>query len=183
MNSKTDIELIKEAQKGDQLAFTALFNRYHKRMFRFVKSIVKNNLDAEDITMRTFEKAFANIGPYVPLFEFRTWLFTIAKNTALDFVYYVQRRPTNVEVATICFSKVEIETPEQILISKQNVEIVERSIQELPFVYRRVIDLREDGFMCKEISDKLGISINTVVGQIRRAKELLNVLLTNKLVS
>jgi RNA polymerase sigma-70 factor (ECF subfamily) len=133
--------------------------------------------------MRTFEKAFFNIGSYVPLFEFRTWLFTIAKNICFDHLRFKKRYPGSVDISELHYLKSTIENPAEILISNQSVEIIESSLKEIPFVFQRVLEMRDEGLQCKEIASKLDVSINTVVGQIRYARKYVSQILDKKLAS
>ena len=93
MKEKTGLkpidELVLLARDGNGLAFTALWDRHIDQLRLFIKGMVKNldDFDVDDICSRSFEKAFRQIGNYDPArSRFTTWLWTIARNTALDFV-------------------------------------------------------------------------------------------------
>jgi RNA polymerase sigma-70 factor (ECF subfamily) len=175
-----DFQLIREAKQGSQQAFTTLFTHYHKRIFNFIRAIIKDTTDTEDLTMLTFEKAFAKITEYEPLFEFQTWLFKIAKNACFDFILYKKRRPINVDITDLHYLESSVQTPEQLLISAQTVSIIEDSIREMPLRHQRIIDLRDQGLLCRQIAELLNISISTVVGQIRYARLWLNRMLIKR---
>jgi RNA polymerase sigma factor (sigma-70 family) len=178
-----DIELIKRARKGDERAFSELFDFYFNKVYYYIFMFVKDNIESEDLTMITIEKAFKNLNKYTPFFEFKTWLFKIAKNTTLDCIRYSGRRIITTEITNTCFLKEYIENPERILISKQTTEIIESSLKEIPFVFQRVLEMRDEGLQCKEIASKLDVSINTVVGQIRYARKYVSQILDKKLAS
>ena len=87
-------ELIILAQRGNGLAFTALWDRHIEQLRSYIKARFKNIDDyvADDICSRSFEKAFRQIQHYDQYkSRFLTWLCTIAKNTALDTIEQEQR--------------------------------------------------------------------------------------------
>jgi RNA polymerase sigma-70 factor (ECF subfamily) len=175
-----DFQLIQAAKQGSQQAFTTLFTRYYRRIFNFIHTIIRDTTDVEDLTIVTFEKAFAKIAEYEPLCEFQSWLFKIAKHTCFDFIAYQKRRPANVDISDFRYLESAVQTPEQQLISTQTVYIIEDSIREMPFMHQRIIDMRDHGLLCRQIAKKLNVSISTVVGQIRYARLYLSKILTKK---
>jgi RNA polymerase sigma-70 factor (ECF subfamily) len=65
--------------------FRELYRRHAKPIYRFVRYRVNSNEDAQDIVSDTFVKALRNIHAYNPRYAFSTWLYTIARNTIIDF--------------------------------------------------------------------------------------------------
>ena len=76
-----DFELVQNALKGDEKAFTRLLSRYRDAIFFMLLKMVNNKNDAEDLTLEAFGKAFRNLHQYSPTYAFSTWLFKIASNT------------------------------------------------------------------------------------------------------
>src|SRR5690554_7704506 len=83
---KYDYELVKRAVDGDQKAFAELMERYRDAIFFMLLKMVKNQDDADDLTIEAFGKAFNRIQQYQPTYAFSTWLFKIASNNAIDFI-------------------------------------------------------------------------------------------------
>jgi RNA polymerase sigma-70 factor, ECF subfamily len=80
-----DIEdLAARSGAGCALSFEALVSHFEKRIFHYLFQMTRNQHDAEDLTQVTFLKAFQNIHRYQSKHAFSTWLFTIAKRTALN---------------------------------------------------------------------------------------------------
>jgi len=71
-------------QAGDAGAFGELIDHFEKRVFHFVLRMTRQTQDAEDITQDTFVKAWKNIHRFRSGNAFSTWLFTIARRTALN---------------------------------------------------------------------------------------------------
>jgi RNA polymerase sigma-70 factor (ECF subfamily) len=82
----TDEELLASAHNKDDEAFEVLMRRYIKPLFYFAKQYVGDDAAAEDITQETFFKAWRNIGKFKTGKTFRPWVYTIARNTALDYI-------------------------------------------------------------------------------------------------
>lgn len=87
---------IDRARRGDTGAFAHLVSLYESRTLHFVLRIVGNREDAEDITQETFVKAWKSLPRYRHQHTFCTWLFTIARRTALNHLRWRKRRPHEV---------------------------------------------------------------------------------------
>ena len=83
-NARHDAELILAARSGVEKAFGQLMVRYKDAIYFMLLRMVKNKMDAEELTIEAFGKAFTNIHQYEPQFAFSTWLFRIASNCAID---------------------------------------------------------------------------------------------------
>ncbi|MEC8133556.1 MAG: sigma-70 family RNA polymerase sigma factor, partial [Bacteroidota bacterium] len=77
-------EAIVKAKEDNQMAFNFLLETFWNDVFGFMLKRKKNEIDAEDITIEAFFKAFDKIHSFDSKFKFKTWLITIAKNTHLD---------------------------------------------------------------------------------------------------
>jgi RNA polymerase sigma factor (sigma-70 family) len=79
-------ELVERAIAGEELAFTALYDRHLDRVYRHVFYRVGNHSDAEDLTQQVFLKAWQAIGRYRRTeAPFIAWLLTIAHNLVVSF--------------------------------------------------------------------------------------------------
>ena len=80
----TDEEIVKNFFARDDSAFPTLLDRYLKPILNFINQMVGDYQVAEDLTQETFIKAWKNLGRFEQDKKFKTWIFTIAKNTAFD---------------------------------------------------------------------------------------------------
>lgn len=80
------------ADKLDKINFTELYHRNKTRVFYYLYSRVCNAADAEDLTSQTFVTALENLPKLRDPLKFTPWVFTIARNKALDFFRKTQRR-------------------------------------------------------------------------------------------
>src|SRR5690606_36643558 len=79
-----DATLVARAQSGDQTAFAELYERYFDRVYDFLARTVRDPAEAADLTQDAFLKAMNNLGSLTNGASFKSWLFTIARNTALN---------------------------------------------------------------------------------------------------
>jgi len=172
----TDNELISKYLEGDETALKSLIERYLKPIYSFVYRLTGNGQDAEDISQEVFVKVWKNLNKFDESKSFKTWLFTIAKNTAYDSLRKKKE---------IVFSDLEDEDgeggveeeisdseilPEMALIKSEDVAGLEAAIKKLPFNYRAVIFLKEtEELTFDEIGRILNKPLNTVKSHYRRA--------------
>lgn len=172
-----DNELALKAMSGDVNAFSSLAARYTGMLRLYIQSICINPTDAEDICQESLRKAYQRIGSFNPEYLFKTWLFSIARNTSID---HIRRRNTfsTVKLAETDEPAVENHeserSPEDHMIDEQSYDLFIRSIASLPDRYRQIAELRLlHDFSYQDISDETGLPLNTVRTRIRRAKILL----------
>jgi RNA polymerase sigma-70 factor (ECF subfamily) len=165
----SDEELIKKYLKGDEKSLEVLIKRYLKPIYSFVFNFVLNQQDAEDLTQEIFLKMWRNLKKFKKEKNFKSWLFTIAKNTCFDFLRKKRRNlilnAENLEiVADLAPSLLEKLEKESLL------EKLKKEIEKLPFKMKEVIDLRYNfGLNFGEISEILGEPMNTVKSRHKRA--------------
>ena len=79
-----DGELVARHLGGDARAFDELVRRYQRPIYRLALRYVKSEADAKDVTQRTFVKALGALARFRADSSFRTWLYRIAINAALN---------------------------------------------------------------------------------------------------
>jgi len=92
-NEPSDRDLVRRAQEGDLAAFDELFFRYEKQIRVLLYNILLHDADTKDAHSETFAKAYQNLGSFREEAQFSTWLYRIAKNTALNQLRKLKRRP------------------------------------------------------------------------------------------
>jgi len=178
------LEHIIKAKKGKQKAFSFLLDAYWNTVYGFQLKRVKNEYEAEDITIETFSKAFDRIETFNEEYAFGTWLVTISKNIQIDktrkknAAVYASRAETSEEhlkkIADVS------PTPEDELIREQNLAELLRYIKQLKPHYQDVINLRYFQEMSyNEISERLEEPLNNVKVRLLRARKLLAEIITD----
>ena len=74
-------KIIKKLKKGDEKAFDTIYEMYVKLIYHVIFQIVKNKLDAEDLTQEVFVKMYENIQSLKDNVQFKYWFLQIAKIT------------------------------------------------------------------------------------------------------
>ncbi|MCL2561828.1 MAG: RNA polymerase sigma factor [Rikenellaceae bacterium] len=174
----TDQQLIALSLYGDAHAFGHLFNRYRDSVHQlYVQRTGSNSDDADDLIQETFLKVYLNLERYNPAYTFGQWIFTIARNTFIDFV---RKRQDNLSIDGSRYEGVALSppsplpTPEESIINRQQSVQLEEFLGRLKPHYRRMIEMRfYRGFSYEEIAEELAIPIGTVKTQLHRAREQL----------
>ncbi len=179
------IDAIEKAKKNDQIAFNFLLDTFWNDVYGFQLKRTENENDAEDITIQTFSKAFDKIHSYNPDYEFKTWLITISKNIHIDLVRKRKSSISNTmdrnEEDDFYDVIDESPSPEDKLITEQNLAKLLRDIKKLKPHYQEVLNLRYfQELSYNEISEQLNEPINNIKVKLLRAKKLLADIITKK---
>src|SRR5688572_21691806 len=81
--SLPDKEVVRRILAGDAASFELLMRRYNQRVFRVVRSIVRDDDEAEDVVQESYVRAFEHLSQFEGRATFATWLTRIAVNEAL----------------------------------------------------------------------------------------------------
>ena len=177
---EVDQQLVERAQSGDKHAFELLVAKYQRRLGRLISRFVRDAAEAEDVTQDAFIKAYRALPSFRGDSAFYTWLYRIGINTAKNYLLAQGRRaPTSTvfdseeaedfEDASLLH---EVATPENELMSKQVVDVVNASLQQLPDDLRIALTLREiEGLSYEEIAAVMNCPVGTVRSRIFRARE------------
>ena len=178
-------QAIKKAKENNQIAFNFLLDTFCNDVYGFQLKRTENENDAEDITIQTFSRAFDKINSFDENYKFKTWLFTISKNIHIDFLRKKKTSVSHEEAdgTTEHFYDIidETPTPEDKIITEQNLSKLLRNIKKLKPHYQKVINLRyfqELSYL--EISDKLNEPMSNVKVKLLRAKKLLAEIIQKK---
>lgn len=170
------IDLIEQAKKGSQKAFSELYYRYKSNIWYTILNVVKNTDVADDLTSIVFTKAYEKLSTYVNHISFEMWLKTIAVNASIDYIRRNKKEQLNNYVDEdenpIQLSALE-RSPEEDLILKEKLDIVLQAIPTLKKKYRDLINARIDGMSYKEIANKLAMNELAVKGDLNKARQKL----------
>ncbi|MGJ8745087.1 RNA polymerase sigma factor [Polaribacter sp.] len=176
-DKKLDV-YISKAKNGNQSAFRFLLDTFWSDVYNYQLKRTKSENDAEDITIQTFSKAFDKIDTYDEKYVFKTWLIAISKNVHIDLL-----RKKKISIATDTTKEQEEKaylvvdespTPEDKIITEQNLAKLLRDIKQLKPKYQEVIQLRYfQELSYKEISTHINEPMNNVKVKLLRAKKLL----------
>ncbi|WP_279179348.1 RNA polymerase sigma-70 factor [Parabacteroides johnsonii] len=168
--------------KGD---FEKLYKLYYPKMFAFAKNYVPANEDAENIVQDVFLILWERKEEIEISFTLTTYLFTLVKNRCLNFLRHklIEEEYNSQMKEELGFKLYALETFNYSYQSEEELqEVIQRALDTLPERCREVfIKSRIEGLKYKEISDELGISVNTVENQMVTALKKLRVALKDYL--
>lgn len=161
--------------------FSTLYSKYYPKLVYFTSKICNDVQKAEDISTESFIAAFEKIEKYESeKSQFSTWLFTIARNLALQDIKN-NKKTMSLDISFdddgttmkdfIWEEEVDININE---IYAKKAEIMRKHIDKLKTPYKQVIEMREIKRMSyKDISEKLNLNLSTVKSQIRNGRAIL----------
>jgi RNA polymerase sigma-70 factor (ECF subfamily) len=177
----TEIEIIKRIISGEKEFFEILLRRNNQKLYRVIRSYIKDNAEIEDIMQNTHLKAYEKLYQFKNTSTYSTWLIRIGINETLarlrekGKVYTLNDQSQNFESNTILEMPDKNQlNPEKRIIQMEAKQLLENTIDGLDVKYKTVYILREiEEMSIKEISDCLNISISNVKVRIHRAKSIL----------
>jgi RNA polymerase sigma-70 factor (ECF subfamily) len=176
-----DRAVVARILEGDRDRFADLVARYEKRVINYVYRITHRYEDAHDLAQEIFVKVFLALDRYDPKYQFSTWLFRIAQNSAIDALRKKSisevpiARPTEDEPTgkEREFADDGI-SPYRALKNKQLASAIDRAVEKLPIDYRELIQLRHFAELSyEEIATMKKLPLGTVKNKLFRARNLL----------
>jgi len=170
LNDET-LKLIKNAQTGKD-AFEQLVRLYRHDVFRIIRVYTQNDSDAEDLSQETWIKVYQSLGNLKKLNRFESWLFTIAVNTAKNWLKsraYRESQATDEMQPQQLWGSAVIQYQRQ-----QLIEEIRDAIDSLSAKNREVVlDFYILGYSAAQISQQLNIPQSTVTGRLQEARKQL----------
>ncbi|HEV2489464.1 MAG TPA: sigma-70 family RNA polymerase sigma factor [Candidatus Acidoferrales bacterium] len=163
-------------RRGDLDALAELVARYQHRLYRYLLRLVHQPAEAEDLFQQTWLRVAGQIRRYDPRRNFDAWLFTLARNLAIDHLRRV--RPDSLDSR----EAEEYSTPAALrdsappaldsLIARERAQFLAVALMNLPVIYREVLSLRfEEEMKLEEIARVLDAPLSTVKSRLRRGLE------------
>ena len=168
-------------RRGDVNALAELIARYQNRLYRYLLRLVRQPAEAEDLFQQTWLKVVEKIRSFDASRNFDAWLFTLARNLAIDHLRRVRPQSLDEPVADDERAETVVDrlrsddaAPfERALASERRTHIGE-AMAALPVIYREVLALRfEEEMKIEEIAHVTGTPLSTVKTRLRRSLEQL----------
>lgn len=131
---QNDQQHIKEVLEGNTAAFAHLVEQYQSYVFTITHRILSSREEAEEAAQDTFVKAFKRLKDYRFEAKFTTWLYPIARNTAIDYKRRKTRITASIDEDERFFHLVDTQSQGQFarLQAKQRSTYIEQLIRQLP---------------------------------------------------
>ncbi|MGC1375305.1 MAG: sigma-70 family RNA polymerase sigma factor [Anaerolineales bacterium] len=162
-----DRELIASAQFGDRQAFGELVCRHQKSVVSVIYRMCGDPRLAEDAAQEAFVRVWQHLNSYKPQYAFRSWLYRIAANAALD---ALRRERPSAEIESLPLAD-PTPGPEQAAETDQRAAKVRQAVARLSEPLRVVLVLREyEELSYHEIAAALEIPLGTVMSRLNTAR-------------
>ena len=179
MDQASEASLVELAKAGDQHAFAELYNRYFDPVYDFVARMTRDRDEAADIAQDTFLKAMNALGGLQKGASFKSWVFTIARNTALNRLEKASRtRPlaySGEDGEEVTFDVVDTDRfadPEEAAQASAIASLVWEAAAGLDPKQLSLLDLHlRQGLDSAEIADVLGVTKNNGYVMLNRLKK------------
>jgi RNA polymerase sigma-70 factor, ECF subfamily len=181
-----DFEVVERVRAGESGLFELLMRRYNQRVYRAVRAVLRDDVEAEDVVQETWVRVYQHLDQFAGRASIATWVTKIAlyeamarsrknkrwmpiENAEGEIVPDVERRRTGAE------------TPEDQAMRAQLGRILEAAVDELGEPYRAVFILREvERLSTAETAECLGLSEEAVKTRLHRSRALLRRDLENR---
>ena len=175
--SDSDEALVARARGGDVGAFEILMRRHNQRVYRVVRSVLRNPTDIEDAMQQAYVSAFAHLDQFRGASGWSTWLCRIAFNEALARIRSRGRFVSIDDVSEDAMLKswnTGTRDPERAAADRELSQVVEEAIDRLPDIYRAVLIMREvQGMTTAEVAAVIDVAEEAVKTRLHRARAAL----------
>ena len=188
----SDEALVAGTLRGEAAAFEGIMRRYNRRLFRLARSIVRNDVEAEDIVQEAYVRAYVKLAGLSHPRSLGAWLGRIVFNEAIS----RKRRETRFDSPPAPHGGGEGETwerilsgigpavpnPEELTAMEEIRRLIERAVDELPEVYRTVFMMRAvEQMTTAETAAYLEVPEQTVKTRLHRGRQLLQAALSEQI--
>jgi RNA polymerase sigma-70 factor (ECF subfamily) len=167
--SLTDEEVVERVLQGDRALFELIMRRHNERIYRTIRSILREEAEVEDAMQQAYVDAYAHLRDFAGRARFSTWLTRIAVHEAL-----ARKRRARPEGELMNDLPDPCRTPEQRTQDSETHRLLAAAIDELPEHFRTVFVLRSvQGLSVEETAEVLELNTETVKTRLHRARGLL----------
>lgn len=154
-------------ENNDYALFEAIYLRFYSKLYAFSQSILHDTHLAEDAVEDVFMKLWENRHIIPTIKNLSYYLFVATKHTCLNIIRK-QKRITYINWDDVNEDfHLSFLTPEEKLLTKENLKAVEHAINDLPYKCRLIFYMvKQEGLKHKEIAQILDISVKTIEAQI-----------------
>jgi RNA polymerase sigma-70 factor (ECF subfamily) len=177
----SDEEVVARVRDGDTSLFEVLMRRHNQRLYRAVRSVLRDESEVEDVMQQAYLAAFTHLAQFAGTAKFSTWLVRIGINEAL--LRLRQRRRLHPVAAVARQDELEetapppedppMPTPEDRTAGRELGRLLEETVDQLPAAYRQVFMLRlVEGLDTAETAAALDLGEEAVKQRLHRARAM-----------
>ena len=172
-----NIEYISKIKKGEETSFRHFVNSYSKDLFYYAQCFVRSKETAEEVVSDVFLDVWRHREEIDEIKNIKAWLLTLTHNKAIS---YLRKAENSSEIAS--WEEIDdfqiignLQTPDEEMISKEEIAQINSLIQTLPPKCKVVFALAKiERLPYKEIADMLNISVKTINVHVAKALEIIS---------
>jgi RNA polymerase sigma-70 factor (ECF subfamily) len=175
-----DEEIVRRVLQGDVVLFELLMRRHNQRIYRAIRSILRDDTESEDVMQEAYVRAYEHLAQFEGRAQFSTWLTRIAVNEALNRLRArgkldpLDQQLNEGEDGAMSEFQSHSPTPEVSASRNEVRDLLEEAIMTLPIAYRTVIVLRDvEEMSTTETAEVLSLTDSNVKVRLHRAHEML----------
>lgn len=168
-------------QQGSKEAFAEVYNAHYSRLYAFIKKLVDDKEEAQDIAAETFVKLWKLHANFNTAENVKAFLYITARNACMDFLRYRQRQIANKQE----FGYVQVKQEETASSSNDEIKTlvlkhIHNEIENLPTQCKRIFKMAWlEGKKNAEIASAMDLTEQTIRNQKARAVKILRLALAN----
>src|SRR5208282_1319777 len=154
-------------------SFEQLAMPLFERLYNFACWLTQDRHEAEDLVQETYAKALKGFSSFQAGTNFRAWIYKILRNAFLNSRSGLKSAtvPIDGEDGESVLPAIQ-ENPESILLQRNDWQLVQSALEQLPVAHREVLLLCEvEEMSYQEIAATLAIPIGTVMSRLSRARK------------
>ncbi|MBI2281121.1 MAG: RNA polymerase sigma factor [Bacteroidetes bacterium] len=175
-----DSVVIKRILSGEKELYEILVRRNNQKLYRVIRSYIKDDTEIEDIMQDSYVKAFTKLYQFKLESTFSTWLIRIGINESLarlkekGKIYHLNEQSDNLSSTILEIPDNRQLNPQDKMIRNETKQILESAIDSLDIKYKTVYIMKEvEEMSLKEISVVLDLTVANVKVRLHRSKEML----------
>ena len=169
-NENLDL-LIKQLQRGSEQAFTLLYDRYSKSLYRNILRLVKDQDIAQELLQDLFLKVWEKRSVIRVEGSFKSFLYKVSENLVYKHFRKIAQDNRLSEKLTNSYERFDANI-EDIIVSRETNELLQKAIDNLSPQRKQIYRLcKLEGKSHEEVSRELGISTSTINNQIVKANK------------
>lgn len=173
-------QVIRRILGGENELYEILVKRNNQKLYRIVRSYLKDDAEIEDIMQETYVKAFTKLHLFKMQSQFSTWLIRIGINESLarlkekGKIYDINTPLDHLSNTILEIPDSRQLNPQQKMIHRETKQLLENAIESLDIKYKTVYVMRElEGMSLKEIAIALDLTVANVKVRLHRSKDML----------
>jgi RNA polymerase sigma-70 factor (ECF subfamily) len=169
------LDVLERASVGNMDAFGQIYKATSSFVYNVAFRTTHNSADAEEVTQDVFMKIYKNLKGFQLRSAFKTWVYRITVNTAINRYRKSKKEEKNrVDYDNIIESLPDSRLATEGVAQRDNEARLNALLDMLSYEHKTCLILREiEGLSYQEIAGTLRIPVNTVRSRLKRARQAL----------